>query len=888
MNVGGRGALARTNSQDSEVDQVDIVVVDRVLEGSHDGHDTEGHADRMTSADGSERESTRYGDSRHQQSSILAFFKTAFVFSEQFFFTSFQDPAKERHYSKESWFLSKRIAIWTSIYFYIAWILVLALYPRPWHVVDYVSWTGILTVFTVPLLPAVLFDLPSRRPWLWRIFLFFTTWSWSVLITGQLVSCGYYSSQPRCYNKDFVGLFYYLIAMPTMSLFALRQSRVMHLIGMVGTLAYIAAILIPLKSSWIRHFFNFLLFHCFVLYISYAREKSDRKIFNLRDQLKAQYKATQKAQVAESRASDMKKRFVNYIFHEVRVPLNTSLLAIQNLIGEDVFKDAAEDQVELVDVLQSSLGMMEKVLNDVLDFNRMEAGKLLYATSPFEFTRVIRSIFLGLGVAASMKNVELKSCLDPRIEQLGDLLGDEMRLRQILSNLTSNACKFTSQGGSVTLITKLLLNDETIEDVADPHASEGDNLEKLASTIGNDTANETAPRASAERTQHQGHEHITNRRAHILRNGRVTIRMEVHDTGVGIRPEDVRNDRLFSPYVQTEIGKRQGGKGTGLGLALVRNIVQLSGGRLGLKSTPGEGSVFWVELQFALADPSKLQSLFPQPAMSTKSAVSEVSVVKSTQEVTIVHNSLNDTSISSESIAGVDHARPRVVRIASEVEMQELEAKSTIPPLQGISSTEGLEPRPILHQLHSSEIELVDRPALISDVTTVQPRPFSPADASISAQAPDLEVNLDDAPLSILVVDDDLLTRRLMSRMITRLGHKVESAENGQLALDAIRQTLRDSSQVPFDLVFLDNQMPVLSGVEMVTRARMEGIETMIVGITGNAMKEDQDEYLECGADHVLIKPVMEANIKKMIELAKTQRKSGARQPTLRAPNALP
>lgn len=102
-------------------------------------------------------------------------------------------------------------------------------------------------------------------------------------------------------------------------------------------------------------------FHAFIIGTSFLKERSDRQMFALRQQLKIQYRATQSAQVQERRAADSKKRFVSYIFHEVRVPLNTALLAVQNLEGEDVFKGLQEDQAEMVHGLMGSLTMMEKV-----------------------------------------------------------------------------------------------------------------------------------------------------------------------------------------------------------------------------------------------------------------------------------------------------------------------------------------------------------------------------------------------------------------------------------------------------------------------------------------------------------------------------------------------
>ncbi|CCG82126.1 Two-component sensor protein histidine protein kinase [Taphrina deformans PYCC 5710] len=867
--------LTRSETHDSQQQNIDIVVVDRKFDSSLNGKDTNVFTERQTTVDGSDQESTRYGDLHARRSKLVTLLSTVSHYLNHFFFLSFQDPAKERHYQKETWFLSKRIAIWTSLYFYIAWALVLAFYARPWHSYDYIAWIGLFGLGVIPLLPAVLYDVPARYPWIWKICLMYTTWIWSALVVTQLIICDYYGPRSTCGSKDFVGLFYYLIAMPTMSLFALGSSRLLHTVGTIATLAYIGALLIPMKKTWIRHFFNFLLFQIFILYLSYAREKSNRKIFNLRDQLKAQYKATQKAQVAESRASDSKKRFVNYIFHEVRVPLNTSLLAIQNLIGEDVFRQADEEQIELVDVLQSSLGMMEKVLNDVLDFNRMEAGKLLCASTPFDFSKVIRSVFLGLTVAASSKSVSLKSELDPRLEQLGDLIGDEMRLRQILSNLTSNACKFTSQGGSVTLITKLLLPEPESTAPQESYA-----MDRMTNTYQMSTPN----------LKQSANENTSNLHKPPTYPEKVTVRIEVHDTGMGIRAQDVKDDRLFSPYVQTEIGKRQGGKGTGLGLALVRNIVQLSGGRLGLKSTPGEGSIFWVEQEYAMTEPANLRQFLLDRVPSTESShtTAHETKIDDVCQVTGQDKQLSESIQDSES----DHVHAPIVHFetndTSDIEM-------ITPPLttstmhdvvaerrEYTGSPSGLHPdhRPSLVQLHSSEIEVLPASRTPSDPQVTLPRPYAPADTTIAAPSESITVtpDIDSQPLSVLVVDDDLLTRRLMTRMISRLGHQVQSVENGLLALNLVRLHFRkpladQPVRTPFDIVFLDNQMPVLSGVEMVTRARMEGIDTMVVGVTGNAMREDQDEYLECGADFVLIKPVMEPSISKMLVEAKVRRK---------------
>jgi signal transduction histidine kinase len=124
---------------------------------------------------------------------------------------------------------------------------------------------------------------------------------------------------------------------------------------------------LPEAGSYARTAINFLVFSVFVIFLHFQQEKIDRRMFTLRTQLKISYRALQKSQIAEKKASNSKKRFISYIFHEVRVPLNTAYLAFQNLQQTNGFNRQDEDQMVEVYALESSLQQVQQVLNDVLE-----------------------------------------------------------------------------------------------------------------------------------------------------------------------------------------------------------------------------------------------------------------------------------------------------------------------------------------------------------------------------------------------------------------------------------------------------------------------------------------------------------------------------------------
>ncbi|GJJ11166.1 hypothetical protein Clacol_005398 [Clathrus columnatus] len=711
-------------------------------------------------------------------------------------------------------------------------------------------------------------------------------------------------------GRDFLGLLYYASALPAIALFALGQQRLYALFPAIAVLILMSVGIVPFRHTWARSVLNVFVFQMFLLWLHYLRENADRRLYSLREQLKVQFRATQKAQINERQAADSKRRLTSYIFHEVRVPLNTALLAVQNMEASDSIPKGQD--IEFA-ALEGSLSMMSKVLNDVLDFNRMDSGRFESVNRPYFFHTALRSMLVPLQLAVDARGLELHTDMDSRIDdaarrawyraqdespawiedrireypnEQGIVVGDEMRLRQIITNLTrlvciltlirglcdnpsinSNACKFTPTGGKISVRTKLVY----------PILKSADDQGSSVKSMG--------PSLSAYRlSQHDA--------LHSPHMDNIVVRIEIEDTGAGIRQRDLVDNKLFSPYVQTEIGRIQGGKGTGLGLALVRHIVKLSGGRLGQM---GVGSTFWVELQLgvgkkALGKPgsSAPSDIVPAPRFSLEGR-SSVMFDTSTMNHSIKPLNYVLTSKSSPSAlksimdqGGLVELAPTRSLILTEQPL--LLANSVAEASSSQATTTVVNPTPLL-TVQSNK----DRPTFITlpehDMTlfasSLANNPLTPPPVTrpfAVSSSPDPSLHLE-SPLHALVVDDDHITRQLMARLLTRLGVTVTCAENGAVALDFILGTnLSRSPQVMptehrYDVIFLDNQMPVMSGLEVVKKLRNLGRSDFVVGVTGNALLSDQDEYLEAGVNKVLTKPVHERNLKVALNAADVLRK---------------
>ncbi|KAF9649944.1 hypothetical protein BDM02DRAFT_3093963 [Thelephora ganbajun] len=920
-------------------DEVDEVVVDRVwFEERGPSTETESvtpiekYGDNPTGGTNTDRESLAVVEGFWAKSTLLIILRwRIWPALLGFFLLRFIDEKSEAHYRKEAWFFRKRLALFSSLFFVGNWVLGTAFLPRPAVLPDKIFYYGIAPAFTVPLVFMVIYDFPRDRPWCYQIYLAFSIWSWSLFQIVSMHICGFYAKDiPHrlfpCGSKDFLSTFYYTSALQTLGLFGLNFNRFPAICGVITFFVTSCVLLLPAQPGYARNAINFLAFQAFLLYAHYLREHIERRVYTLRDQLKIQFKATQKAQVNEKKTADSKRRLTSY----VRVPLNTALLAVQNMSACGAVSKSHEVEFN---ALEGSLNMMSKVLNDVLDFHRMDSGRFESFNKPYVFHQVMESLFTPLRLDTDSRELKFETYLDRSIDEVagraflaameqsgggihkslidcdGVVVGDENRLKQIITNLAGNACKFTPAGGTIKISTKLLCPDPT----------------KVARMTGEASKERPASRLSTganELSEDHLSEHNYNTEPPKLLE-RIIVRIEVTDTGYGIQQKEMYQTKLFNAFTQTEAGRQQGGKGTGLGLALVRQIVKLSGGRLGVSSKVGQGSTFWVELPLGVGK-CALSILPEEQRLSLNRLDSDQTIPLPSPPTPDIEAQLKGQSGTvleqTTSSDGLVQLMPRKRKVGDAVEHNGgckgsglFTPNVAIPPVvrededesprPGMSSEPPPAPTPDPIPIPVPSPETLTKPLQEQESQLETLRSPSKTPSPSATRLPQIDIT---PGLQVLVVDDDKMTRMLFQRMLGRLKCSVTVAVNGYEALQLItgdqdvaqtpaeeenehiftdgddhvnivereKEKEKEDKESKFGIVFLDNQMPVMSGVEMVRKLRKLGRKDLVVGVTGNALLPDQEEYLEAGVDHILTKPVREENVRKMLVIADERRKA--------------
>ena len=463
--------------------------------------------------------------------------------------------------------------------------------------------------------------------------------------------------------------------------------------------------------------------------------------------------------------------------------------------------DLTDEQTELVQTINNSGDALLHVINDILDFSKIEAGRLELEDHPFSLRTVVERSITVVAPQANAKRIELICDIAPTIPD--QLRGDGPRLQQVLNNLLGNAVKFTQVGDVRVSVRCMREEDNTIE-----------------------------------------------------------LSLAVHDTGIGIAPEQVAG--LFDSFAQADTSTTRRFGGTGLGLTISRDLVRLMGGDIAVKSAEGAGATFICTIPFSLTKSAQRplradlhgRVLLAVPHEGLRSSMAEAARYWGLDVVEADGWEGAATSLSAEEFDAV------VVDSTDAAEVDnwlgELDAGTprkalvVLSPFGQVRPSSDPAPFRSAHPLSKpvfpgNFLSTMDRalqtPTTERTVATIAPR---------DAEAPEPAADEAGAGLRVLLVDDNIVNQKVGLTMLAKLGIEADQASDGQSAVEMVAQN-------HYDLVFMDIQMPGMDGMEATQEIRRTvpaDAQPIIVALTANALEGDRERFLDAGMDDYLAKPV--------------------------------